>query len=133
MGSAIARLQHLGIVITDLEKARHFFCDLLELPVLATWRSDERAVTIIMLEAGDAHLELLVFDDPEEQVPEGNLSYQRPGLRHLAFAVEDIELVWARLEEAGVPLVLSPRPGNYFRRFLFCRGPEGILIELVEE
>src|SRR4051794_36661847 len=55
-----------------------------------------------------------------------------PGLRHLAFAVDDIEAVAGRLEARGAELVGEiVRYGNSFR-LCYIRGPEGIIVELAE-
>jgi catechol 2,3-dioxygenase-like lactoylglutathione lyase family enzyme len=55
-----------------------------------------------------------------------------PGIRHIAFAVEDIDAVVAGLRARGVELVgdLERYQDSYW--LCYVRGPEGIIIELAE-
>ena len=56
-----------------------------------------------------------------------------PGIRHILFAVENIEDVLARMLTHGAELVgeLVAYENSY--RLCYIRGPEGIIIELAEE
>ena len=55
-----------------------------------------------------------------------------PGMRHLAFAVEDIDAVLARLQDRGAELV--GELGRYRDSYRLCyvRGPDGIIVELAQ-
>ena len=62
---------------------------------------------------------------------------QRPlantlGIRHIAFAVEDIEAVVAKMKKKGAGLIGEIQ--NYEDAYKLCyvRGPEGIILELAE-
>jgi catechol 2,3-dioxygenase-like lactoylglutathione lyase family enzyme len=54
------------------------------------------------------------------------------GIRHVAFAVDDIDAVLARLRARGAELVgeLGRYQDSY--RLCYVRGPEGIIVELAE-
>ena len=142
---AIRRMDHVGVVVDDLEAATTFFVELgLELQGTTTveggWvdrivglegvRSD-----IAMLQTPDGHgrLELTRFRAPAG--PEGNrhAPANTPGLRHLTFAVDDLDDVVARLRVRGAQLVGQVE--HYEDRFRLCyiRGPAGIIIELAQE
>ena len=56
----------------------------------------------------------------------------RLGLEHFGFAVDDIDADMARLEEAGVRVVLpiTEVPGG--GRLSYVEGPDDVLIELVQ-
>jgi catechol 2,3-dioxygenase-like lactoylglutathione lyase family enzyme len=63
---------------------------------------------------------------------------QRPlantlGIRHIAFAVEDIEAVVAKVKTKGAELFGEIQ--NYENAYKLCyvRGPEGIILELAEQ
>ena len=63
-----------------------------------------------------------------EQAPAAN----RPGLRHIAFTVDDVRGVVDRVQEAGWETV--GEIVDYENTFLLCyvRGPEGLIVELAE-
>ena len=54
---------------------------------------------------GHGRLELIKFHSPSHQGENGHAQANTPGIRHLAFAVEDIEAVVAGLRARGVELV----------------------------
>jgi catechol 2,3-dioxygenase-like lactoylglutathione lyase family enzyme len=141
----IQRMDHVGIVVEDLAEAVAFFAQLgLELqgeaPVEGDWVDhivglEGVRAQIAMLQTPDGHgrLELTKFHTPS---PDGG--YQRapanaPGIRHVAFAVEDIDAVLARLQARGAELV--GEVGRYRDSYRLCyvRGPAGIIVELAEE
>ena len=55
------------------------------------------------------------------------------GIRNIAFAVEDIEAVVAKLKEKGMETFseIQDFEGRY--KLCYVRGPEGIILELAEE
>jgi catechol 2,3-dioxygenase-like lactoylglutathione lyase family enzyme len=56
-----------------------------------------------------------------------------PGIRHIAFAVEDIDAVVAGLRAHGAELVGELERYEDSYRLCYVRGPEGIIIELAEQ
>jgi catechol 2,3-dioxygenase-like lactoylglutathione lyase family enzyme len=56
-----------------------------------------------------------------------------PGLRHLAFVVDDIDAVVAGLGAHGRELVGEVENYEHIYRLCYVRGPEGIIVELVEQ
>lgn len=55
------------------------------------------------------------------------------GIRHIAFAVEDIEAVVAKLKKHGAELVGEIQNYQNAHKLCYVRGPEGIILELAEE
>jgi catechol 2,3-dioxygenase-like lactoylglutathione lyase family enzyme len=82
---------------------------------------------------GNGRLELTKFHSPSNQGDNRQAPANTPGIRHLAFAVEDIDAVVARLLARGAELV--GEVGRYEDSYRLCyiRGPEGIIIELAEQ
>ncbi len=70
--------------------------------------------------------------DTDDQTPEPAPAANRPGLRHVAFQVNDVRSVVERIQEAGWQTV--GEIVNYEDTFLLCyvRGPEGLIVELAE-
>jgi catechol 2,3-dioxygenase-like lactoylglutathione lyase family enzyme len=56
-----------------------------------------------------------------------------PGIRHIAFAVEDIDAVVAGLRAGGAELVGELERYEDSYRLCYVRGPEGIIVELAEQ
>jgi catechol 2,3-dioxygenase-like lactoylglutathione lyase family enzyme len=141
----IQRLEHVGIVVDDLAAATEFFVELgLELqgeaPVEGRWVDsivglEGVRAEIAMLQTPDGHgrLELTKFHTPSDQGGNRHAPANTPGIRHVAFAVEDIDAVVAGLRARGAELV--GELGRYEERYRLCyvRGPEGIIVELAEQ
>jgi catechol 2,3-dioxygenase-like lactoylglutathione lyase family enzyme len=141
----IQRMDHVGIVVEDLADAVAFFATLGleprgETPVEGDWV--DRVVglegvraQIAMLQTPDGHgrVELAKFHTP---FADGGYQHARAntlGIRHLAFVVEDIDAVLARLRAHGAELVGELERYQDSYRLCYVRGPEGIIVELAEE
>ncbi|HET9154510.1 MAG TPA: VOC family protein [Solirubrobacterales bacterium] len=141
---AIQRMDHVGIVVEDLPAAIEFFVGLgLELrgegSVEGEWVDrivglDGIQVEMAMLRTanGDAEVELVKFLSPLARDGDPDAPSNTPGLRHLAFAVEDIDALLASLQARGTEMIGElVRYGNSYR-LCYVRGPEGIIVELAE-
>jgi catechol 2,3-dioxygenase-like lactoylglutathione lyase family enzyme len=105
----IERMDHVGIVVDDLAAATEFFVELgLELqgegPVEGRWVDhvvglDGVRAEIAVVQTPDGHgrLELTKFHTPSSQDDNRHAPANTPGIRHVAFAVEDIDAVVADL------------------------------------
>jgi catechol 2,3-dioxygenase-like lactoylglutathione lyase family enzyme len=142
---AIQRMDHVGIVVDDLAAAIEFFVELGLEPrgdgtVEGRWVDriialDGVQAELAMLGTPDGHgrLELVKFHSPPMDDGDPTASANAAGIRHLAFAVEDIDALLARLRARGVePIGELVRYKDSYR-LCYVRGPEGILIELAEE
>jgi catechol 2,3-dioxygenase-like lactoylglutathione lyase family enzyme len=87
-----------------------------------------------MLQTPDGHsrLELVKFRSPPARGDERDAPANTWGIRHLAFVVEDIDAVVARLRARGAELVGDVERYEDIFRLCYVRGPEGIIIELAE-
>ena len=138
------RLDHIGVVVTDLATATAFFVDLGlivegEAAVGGEWV--DRVVglagvqsDIVMLKTPDGHgrVELSRFRSPHTLASEAPQSANALGIRHLAFEVDDLDGTACRLREHGAELIGEVR--KYEEVYLLCymRGPEGIIVELAQ-
>ncbi len=66
-----------------------------------------------------------------------NVAYNKregftPGIRHIAFVVEDIEAHVARLKKQGVEVFSEIHYYEDSHKLCYVRGPEGIILELAE-
>jgi lactoylglutathione lyase len=115
---------HTMIRVTDVDATLAFF-SALGLEELRRFDSDAGRFTLIFLAAPgdeDAQVELTHNWDPEELSGGRNFG-------HLAYAVEDIYELCARLMDAGITINRPPRDG----RMAFVRSPDGISVELLQQ
>jgi len=91
-------------------------------------------VEVAMLQTPDGHgrLELAKFHTPPAPVGDPHAPANTPGIRHVAFAVEDIAAVVAGLRGRGAELVGELERYEDSYRLCYVRGPEGIIVELAE-
>jgi catechol 2,3-dioxygenase-like lactoylglutathione lyase family enzyme len=142
----IQRMDHVSVVVDDLEAAKAFFLELgmeleAEAPIEGPWVDrvnalDSVRVEIAMMRTPDGHsrLELTKFLTPTAVSPEpANALGNTLGLRSIMFAVDDIEDVVARLRTHGADLVgeLAEYEDSY--RLCYLRGPAGIIVALAEQ
>jgi catechol 2,3-dioxygenase-like lactoylglutathione lyase family enzyme len=141
----LRRMDHVGIVVDDLEAATAFFTELGLEPrgdgsVEGEWVDrvvglDGIHVDFAMMKTPDGNgaLELIRFHTPPAQGQEHDAPANTRGIRHIAFVVDDIDDVLGRLRAHGGELVGDvERYGDVFR-LCYVRGPEGIIVELAEQ
>jgi catechol 2,3-dioxygenase-like lactoylglutathione lyase family enzyme len=141
----LQRMDHVGIVVDDLAAATEFFAELgLELQgqgqVEGRWVDrvvglDGVRTDFAMLQTPDGHgrLELIKFHTPSTQGGNQDAPANTAGIRHVAFAVEDIDAVVAGLRARGAELVGELERYEDSYRLCYVRGPEGIIVELAEQ
>jgi len=126
------RLAHIGIAVRSLDEILPFYRDILGLPEEPL--DDADGATIAGLRAGEPLVELLEAESPDS--PIGRFVAKRgPGIHHLCFAVDDLDLALERCRAAGIRLIdESPRIGAEKKRiaFLHPASTAGVLIELSE-
>jgi catechol 2,3-dioxygenase-like lactoylglutathione lyase family enzyme len=142
----IKRLDHVSVVVDDLEDAVAFFTTLGmtvegKAPIEGPWVDRINAlqdvkVDIVMMKAPDGHgrLELTKFRSPK-------LVDLRPaiappnalGLRSVMFTVESVDDTVARLCAVGAELVGEVVQYENMYRLCYMRGPGGIIVALAEE
>lgn len=122
-------LHHVALICSDYARSKHFYVEVLGFRVLHEVHRAERASYKLDLEISPGqHLELFSFPSPPARVTRPEAC----GLRHLAFAVEDIDQTLATLRARGVEsedVRVDPVTG---RRFTFFQDPDGLPIEVYE-
>ncbi|QBE62041.1 SMU1112c/YaeR family gloxylase I-like metalloprotein [Pseudoduganella lutea] len=124
------RIHHAAIICANYARSKRFYTEVLGLRIIAeNYRTARHSYKLDLQLADGAQIELFSFPDAPERpsYPEAR------GLRHLAFAVDDIDACKARLEEQGVavePIRIDEHTG---RRFTFFADPDGLPLELYED
>jgi catechol 2,3-dioxygenase-like lactoylglutathione lyase family enzyme len=81
---------------------------------------------------GHSRLELVKFHAPPYEGDRPDAPSNKPGIRHLSFAVDDLDAVLARLRSWGAELVGEVEEYENVYRLCYLRGPAGIIVELAE-
>jgi len=141
----ITAVRHTGLVVSNLDRALDFWCGLLGFRVAR--RMDESGahidammgltdvrVTTVKLAAPDGNLiELLHFHSHPDR-PAWTGTPFSTGFTHVALTVDDVDVEYQRLAEAGVTFDAPPQESpDRSAKVTYCRAPDGVLLELVEE
>jgi glyoxylase I family protein len=125
----LLRIHHAAIIGADYARSKHFYTEVLGLRVLAEHYREARQSWKLDLALPDgSQIELFSMPGapPRPSYPEAQ------GLRHLAFAVQDVVQCKCTLEAQGVA-VQPVRVDEYTgRRFVFFEDPDGLPLELYE-
>ncbi len=129
----IAKIDHIGIAVNDIEEAVKLYTEVLGLEVEGIETVEEQKARIAMIPVGESRIELLESTDPEGAIAK-HIEKRGEGMHHLALRTDDIEGMLRDLKEKGIQLIdEEPRTGAEGSRiaFLHPRGTK-ILLELVE-
>lgn len=141
----VERMDHVGVVVDDLATATAFFAELgLETQGEASLEGElvDRIVGLegvrtefAMMVTPDGHskLELVKFHAPSSPDGDAQAPSNTLGIRHLTFAVDDLDATLAGLRAHGAELVGEVERYEDIYRLCYIRGPEGIIIELAEK
>jgi len=123
--------EHVGMTSGDLDRTIAFYCDLLGLRLVL--RKAQASGEVAFLDAGGGMLE--IFAPATEIARVRDVPPEEAGMRHLTFAVSNVDQAISALDAAGVPIHERPRDAfnrEIVRRVAFVRDPDGLLVELVE-
>lgn len=122
-------VHHIAIIASDYSRSKQFYTEVLGFQILAEhFRAERNSYKLDLISASDIQLELFSFPDSPARVT----SPEACGLRHLAFAVEDIDESVRHLAARGIstePVRIDEYTG---KRFCFFRDPDGLPLELYE-
>ena len=125
----LKRIHHAAIICADYATSKRFYTECLGLRVVAEHYREARHSWKLDLALPDgSQIELFSFPaaPPRPSRPEAQ------GLRHLAFAVDDVAACKQRLESMGIA-VEDLRLDEYTgRRLVFFADPDGLPLELYE-
>jgi glyoxylase I family protein len=125
----IRSIHHIAILTDDYEKSKRFYTEVLGFEVIReTYRAERRSYKLDLAIAGLYQIELFSFPDFRERgsYPEAK------GLRHLAFAVDNVDEAAEALRAKGVEVEPVRIDELTQKRFVFFTDPNGQPLELYE-
>ncbi|MCG3088413.1 VOC family protein [Sporosarcina cyprini] len=141
----INRIDHVSINVNDLAGAKAFFVDL-GLEVQAEWELEgeqlDRIVGLTDVRTacvglgtpdGQTWIELVKFYSPLDEQKMQQPLVNTLGLRHICFAVEDIDGIVEKLQKKGTEIFSEIEQYEQSYKLCYVRGPEGIILELAEK
>nr|WP_049982809.1 VOC family protein [Halorubrum sp. BV1] len=131
---------HVGVTVSDLDRAVEFYTDTFGLDVVAEFPVggdafaeavgvEGASASFAHLDADGAIVELVAYDPRGEPEPDPELN--RPGAVHLGLSVDDVEAFYADLDD-DVETLSPPRTTSSGTTILFVVDPEGNLIEVLD-
>lgn len=126
-------MDHIGIVVQDLDTALQTYCELLGFRLLQRLALTEHLIEAAFLDSGNSAVELIAPTDTTSGTARF-LQTRGEGIHHVCFEVEDINATLATLTEEGVRLIdTAPRQGVHgLVAFVHPKATHGILIELLQ-
>lgn len=126
----IAGIHHVAIICSDYQKSKNFYVEVLGFSIIEeTFRQERNSYKLdLRLRNGD-QVELFSFPNP----PKRSTRPEACGLRHLAFAVENIDESVNYLKSKGVQAEDIRIDEITGKRFTFFRDPDGLPLEIYEK
>ena len=137
-------LRHVGITITNIEESLKFYRDILGFEVVKIMDESGEHIdnfsaltgikvkTIKLKDKLGGMVELLkYYSHPQDPIVH---DITHIGCSHIALTVENLDNLVAQITDSGYIVNSEPQyspDGNV--KFTFCKGPDGVLVELVEE
>jgi len=130
----IKNINHIAVIVPDLEGALAFWEGALGLKLARTESVPEEGVDVAFLPIGGSNVELLKPTVADTGVARF-LEKRGAGIHHMCFEVDDIEATLAQLREHNIQLINEqPVAGHGGRKYAFVhpKSTGGVLVELYE-
>lgn len=149
----IRSIDHINIVVADLERSVAFYTNVLgftkthDVFLEGEWierivglRGVQARAAFVVAPGGEPRIELLCYDQPVGTEREENSVANTAGLRHIAFRVDDMAAMVARLRAAGMTVFGEPVrvPAGVVKHeagdktLVYFLDPDGVILELAE-
>ena len=126
----LQNVHHIAIICSDYQRSKVFYTEVLGLQIIReVYRQERDSYKLDLSLNGEYILELFSFPDP----PPRPSRPEATGLRHLAFAVKNMEEAILALHKKGItaePIRTDEYTGQ---RFSFFADPDGLPLELYED
>lgn len=132
--NSVARVDHVAIAVNSIEEALFLYQDLFGFELL-----NQREIKGVFsgmksaeLDAGGFSIVLIQGTDPESQVSRYVAEYG-PGVQHIAIAVDDVEVLAAKLKERGVKFATDVIQGDGLVQIFTQRESNcGMMFEFIQ-
>lgn len=132
--TSVIRIDHVAIIVDDIDHALNFWRDALGLEVTHVEDVPDQESVVAFLPTGESEVELVKPTTDDSGISR-YLHKRGPGIHHICFQVDDIEAALVKLRDHNVRLI-NPEPvigtGGKKIAFVHPESTHGVLIELYE-
>jgi len=131
---AVKKINHIAILVDDLDASLHFWQDALGLKLSHTEDIPAEQAMIAFLPTGDSEIEL-VRPTSDDSGLTRYLEKRGPGMHHICLEVDDIAGMLVQLKARGIQLINEePKIGSDGRKYAFVhpKSAHGVMVELYE-
>ena len=140
----ITGMNHVGIVVADMERSVAFYRDLLGMELLGSaypfsgplfdqvMALDNVRGNICMIKSENVQLKLYEFETPESAAKDPNYAVSDRGISHFGVNVNGIDAVYEKLLAAGVRIHCPVLQFDSGMKATYARDPDGNVFELME-
>ena len=125
----LKNIHHIAIICSNYEVSKKFYTEVLGLTIIQEiYRSERQSYKLDLALNGNYVIELFSFPNPPKRVSRPEAS----GLRHLAFSVDNLEVIINHLNQNQItsePIRIDEFTG---KRFTFIADPDDLPIEFYE-
>lgn len=127
------KINHVAIVVSDIDKALELYCDTLGLALAQINEEPAEQVRVAYLPAANSQIELIQPTTPDSGVAKF-LANRGEGLHHVCLEVEDIEAMTRSLTARGLKVLGTARLNERGDKYIFIhpKSTHGVLLELYE-
>ena len=123
-------VHHIAIIGTNYIKTKEFYVDKLGFEVISEHNRPEKNDIIINVKQGNQVLEIFIKEDAPLRPKMPSPEYS--GLRHLAFKVDDVEVVLKKFDELDIPHKQLRYDDFDNKKMAFFFDPDGLPLEIHE-
>ncbi|MBW4561543.1 MAG: VOC family protein [Mojavia pulchra JT2-VF2] len=122
-------IHHIAIICSEYERSKKFYVEVLGFPIIQeTFRAERNSYKLDLRVGENTQIELFSFPNP----PQRPSTPEACGLRHLAFAVDDIEQTVSYLELQGIEVENIRIDEITDKKFTFFKDPDNLPLEIYE-
>ena len=124
------KIHHIAIICSDYNASKKFYINILGLEVInETYRAERASYKLDLALQGNYCLELFSFPNP----PKRPSKPEAVGLRHLAFEVDNLEVIINHLNQHNIEVEPIRIDEITNKRFTFTADPDNLPIEFYEK
>jgi glyoxylase I family protein len=125
----IRKIHHIAIICSDYVRTKKFYTEILGLEIKKEiFREQRQSWKLDLALGGEYIIEVFSFPNP----PKRPSFPEAAGLRHLAFAVDNIDEAVKNLKEKGISCETTRTDEITGKRFTFFADPDNLPIEFYE-
>ena len=123
----ITQLAHVALKVKDMDRALDFYVKKLGFPEMFRLHRDGKLWIVYLRVTDDQYIELFP-DGVGDRAPGRDTT----GMNHLCLGVDDLDVVVAAVQKAGIKLTAEKKMGADFNLQAWIEDPDGNRIELME-